>query len=68
VFSKEQRAGHWNVWQTSLHKPDFAAYARLCGAHGRQVTEAGLPDAALAEALAHGGRTLSEIRSDTELA
>ena len=24
----------WDVWQTSLHNPDFAAYARLCGAHG----------------------------------
>ena len=27
-ITKEQRAGEWDVWQTSLHNPDFAAYAR----------------------------------------
>ena len=26
-ISKEQRAGEWDVWQTSLHNPDFAQYA-----------------------------------------
>jgi len=26
-ISKEQRAGEWDVWQTSLHNPDFAAFA-----------------------------------------
>ena len=31
-ISKEQRAAEWDVWQTSLHNPDFAAYAQLCGA------------------------------------
>ncbi len=33
-ISKEQRAGEWDVWQTSLHNPDFSAYARNCGALG----------------------------------
>jgi thiamine pyrophosphate-dependent acetolactate synthase large subunit-like protein len=28
-ISKEQRAGEWDVWQTSLHNPDFAEYAVL---------------------------------------
>ena len=37
-ISKEQRAGEWDVWQTSLHNPDFAAYAELCGADGARVT------------------------------
>jgi hypothetical protein len=23
-IAKEQRAGEWDVWQTSLHNPDFA--------------------------------------------
>ena len=23
-ISKEQRAGEWDVWQTSLHNPDFS--------------------------------------------
>ena len=36
-ISKEQRAGDWPVWQTSLHNPSFAEYARLCGAHGTRV-------------------------------
>ena len=39
-ISKEQRAGEWDVWQTSLHNPDFAAFARNCGAHGVRVTDA----------------------------
>ncbi len=38
-ISKEQRAGEWEVWQTSLHNPDFSAYARNCGALGIRVTE-----------------------------
>ena len=33
-ITKEQRAAEWDVWQTSLHNPDFAEYAELCGAHG----------------------------------
>ena len=37
-ITKEQRAAEWDVWQTSLHNPEFAAYAQLCGAHGDQVT------------------------------
>ena len=37
-ISKEQRAGDWQVWQTSLHNPDWAGYAELCGATGIKVT------------------------------
>jgi thiamine pyrophosphate-dependent acetolactate synthase large subunit-like protein len=66
-ISKEQRAGHWEVWQTALHNPDFAAYARLCGAHGRRVTRADELDEALAEALVHPGPALVEIVGDAEL-
>ena len=33
-ISKEQRAGEWDVWQTTLHNPDFSAFARNCGALG----------------------------------
>ena len=36
-ISKEQRSGDWDVWQTSLHNPSFAAYAELCGALGIRV-------------------------------
>ena len=66
-ISKEQRAGEWPVWQTDLHNPSFAAFARLCGGHGHRVTESGELDAAIAEALAHDGPSLVEIITDAEL-
>ncbi len=66
-ISKEQRAGNWDVWQTSLHNPSFAAYAELAGSFGREVTRLGELDAALADALAHPGPALVEIVSDVEL-
>jgi pyruvate oxidase len=63
-ISKEQRAGDWDVWQTGLHNPDFAAFAELCGVRGFRVTSAGeLPDA-LRAALAHDGPALVEILTD----
>ncbi|MCB1792248.1 MAG: CDGSH iron-sulfur domain-containing protein, partial [Gammaproteobacteria bacterium] len=39
-ISKEQRAGHWPVWQTGLRNPDFAAYAKSCGGLGIRVDSA----------------------------
>ncbi len=36
-ISKEQRAGEWKVWETSLVNPNFAEYAKLCGAKGIRV-------------------------------
>jgi thiamine pyrophosphate-dependent acetolactate synthase large subunit-like protein len=66
-ISKEQRAGQWPVWQTSLHNPSFAEYARLCGGHGVRVTQADELDRAIAEAIAHEGPALVEIMSDAEL-
>ena len=66
-ISKEQRAGEWPVWQTSLRNPSFAAYARLCGAHGTRVTSAAKLDAALGAALGHAGPALVEIMTDVDL-
>ena len=66
-ISKEQRAGEWQVWQTSLHNPGFAAYAKLCGGFGRKVTAVDQLDDALREALDHDGPALVEIISDGEL-
>ena len=66
-ISKEQRAGEWDVWQTSLHNPDFAAFARNCGAHGVRVTDAGELDAALEEAFAYDGPAMVEVITDPEL-
>jgi thiamine pyrophosphate-dependent acetolactate synthase large subunit-like protein/nitrite reductase/ring-hydroxylating ferredoxin subunit len=66
-ISKEQRAGHFEVWQTSLHNPNFAEYARLCGAHGVRVTAPDALDDALEQALAHSGPALVEVVTDPEL-
>ena len=63
-ISKEQRSGQWDVWQTSLHNPNFAVYARLCGAKGIRVTKKEDLDDALAEALAHDGPALVDIIAD----
>lgn len=67
VISKEQRAGNWEVWQTSLHNPDFFGYAELCGAPGIRVTKASELDAALKKALSHPGPALVEVMTDAEL-
>jgi thiamine pyrophosphate-dependent acetolactate synthase large subunit-like protein len=66
-ISKEQRAGDWDVWQTSLHNPSFAAYAEISGALGIRVTRADELDAALARALAHDGPALVEVMTDPDL-
>ncbi|MCG8591095.1 MAG: thiamine pyrophosphate-dependent enzyme [Proteobacteria bacterium] len=66
-ISKEQRAGNWEVWETSLHNPSFAEYARLCGATGLRVESPDALDAALAEAIACKGPSLVEIVADPEL-
>jgi thiamine pyrophosphate-dependent acetolactate synthase large subunit-like protein len=66
-ITKEQRAGDWEVWQTSLHNPSFAEYARLCGAQGFPVRRRDELDSALREALGHAGPSLVEIFADPEL-
>lgn len=62
-ITKEQRAARLDVWQTSLHNPGFAEYARLCGAWGRRVSR---PEE-LEDALAGGGPSLVEVISDPDL-
>lgn len=66
-ISKEQRAAHWEVWQTGLHNPDFAAFAELCGARGFRVTDAADLDAAIAAALAHPGPALVDVVTNAQL-
>jgi pyruvate oxidase len=66
-ITKEQRAAEWDVWQTSLHNPEFAAYAQLCGAHGARVTERGQLDDALSVAFAYDGPALVEVITDPDL-
>ena len=66
-ISKEQRAGEWPVWQTDLHNPSFAAYAKLCGGWGTRVTEANGLESAFNEALDQPGPALVEIITDADL-
>ena len=67
-ITKEQRAVEMDVWQTSLHNPDFAEYARLCGALRRpgRPREDQLDDA-LRDAFAHDGPALVEVIADPDL-
>ncbi|MDB2407696.1 thiamine pyrophosphate-binding protein, partial [Jannaschia sp.] len=66
-ISKEQRSGEWPVWETDLVNPSFAAFARLCGAHGHKVTDAAKIESALTDALAAKGPSLVELMTDAEL-
>jgi thiamine pyrophosphate-dependent acetolactate synthase large subunit-like protein len=66
-ISKEQRAGEWPVWQTSLVNPDFAAFAQNCGGLGLTVRQASDLESAMHQAFAHDGPSLVEISSDVEL-
>ncbi len=66
-ISKEQRAGQWDVWQTSLHNPNFAEYAKLCGALGIRVSRKNDLDNAIVKALGHDGPSMVEVVADVEL-
>jgi thiamine pyrophosphate-dependent acetolactate synthase large subunit-like protein len=66
-ISKEQLAGGLPVWQTSLVNPDFAAYARLCGAHGISVERNADVDTAVAELFATPGPAMLHVRADGQL-
>jgi len=66
-IAKEQRAGGFPVWHTSLVSPDWAAYARLCGAKGIRVERRDELDAAMAELFAVDGPALLCVEQDPEL-
>ena len=66
-ISKEQRAAKLDVWQTSLHNPNFAQYAQNCGALGIRVEKKEDLDDALKKALAYDGPAMVEIVSDVDL-
>ncbi|MFJ9778929.1 thiamine pyrophosphate-binding protein [Amycolatopsis sp. NPDC101161] len=66
-ISKEQLAGDYPVWQTSLVNPDWAAYAELCGAKGIRVTAREQLDDAMTALFAAEGPTLLCVDQDAEL-
>jgi pyruvate oxidase len=66
-IAKEQVAGDFAVWHTSLHNPDWAAYAELCGATGIKVAARDqLPDA-MRRLFATEGPTLVHVEQDAAL-
>ncbi len=66
-ISKEQKAAELDVWKTSLHNLNFAAYAENCGALGIRVERAEDLVPALQKLKAHSGPGLLEIITDVAL-
>jgi pyruvate oxidase len=66
-ISKEQLAEDYPVWHTSLHNPDWAGYARLCGATGIRVTSRDQLDEAMTDLFASDGPALLCVEQDAEL-
>jgi len=66
-ISKEQLAAGFPVWHTSLHNPDWAAYAGLCGATGINVDCRDQLDRAMAQLFAADGPAMLHVRQDPEL-
>lgn len=66
-ISKEQLAGDWEVWQTSLTNPNIAEYVESCGGLGMRVTEAGQLTDAIERALAYPGPATVEVMTDAAL-
>jgi pyruvate oxidase len=66
-ISKEQMAGQWEVWQTSLHNPGFAEYAENCGGKGFKVSKPEQLKQAIIDAANYDGPSLVEVITDVQL-
>lgn len=66
-ISKEQRAGEFDVWKTSLSNPNFAEFATSCGAWGKRVTNQEDVNAQMKELFAQSGPAVLEIMTDVNL-
>jgi thiamine pyrophosphate-dependent acetolactate synthase large subunit-like protein len=66
-ISKEQLAGQFPVWQTSLVNPDFADFARSCGAIGIAVDSAARLDDGMRELFTADGPALLHLHCDPQL-
>jgi thiamine pyrophosphate-dependent acetolactate synthase large subunit-like protein/nitrite reductase/ring-hydroxylating ferredoxin subunit len=66
-IAKEQTAEDFPVWHTSLVNPDWAQYARLCGATGIRVERREQLDAAMTALFAADGPALLCVEQDPEL-
>lgn len=66
-ISKEQRAGEFDVWKTSLSNPNFADFAQSCGAWGKRVTDQENLIADMKEMFAQSGPAVLEVMADVNL-
>ena len=66
-ISKEQRAGEFDVWATSLSNPNFAEFATSCGALGLRVEKTENLAQAMDTVLNHEGPALLEVLTDVSL-
>jgi thiamine pyrophosphate-dependent acetolactate synthase large subunit-like protein len=66
-ISKEQRAGEFNVWKTSLSNPNFAEFAQSCGAWGKRVAKQEELKAAMKELFVQDGPAVLEVIADVNL-
>ncbi len=66
-ISKEQRAGEFDVWQTSLHNPNFADFATSCGALGIRVSERSQLLESMKQVLSNPGTAMLEVMGDVAL-
>jgi len=66
-ISKEQQAGTWEVWQTSLVNPDISEFVTSCGGLGIRVEHQDELDHAIGQALRHNGPATVEVITDASL-
>jgi len=66
-IAKEQQAEDFPVWHTALHNPDWAQFARLCGATGIRVDHRHQLDQAMADLFAADGPALLHVEQDAAL-
>jgi len=66
-ITKEQLAEQRPAWQTSLVNPDFAEYARLCGATGITAAATGDLDEGMRQLFSATGPALLHVHQDAAL-
>ncbi len=66
-IEKEQVAGDFPVWHTSLTNPDWASYAELCGATGLRVDRREQLDDAFRKLFVTAGPALLCVQQDAAL-
>jgi thiamine pyrophosphate-dependent acetolactate synthase large subunit-like protein len=66
-ISKEFLSDNKEVWHTSLHNPEFAKYAQLCGGEGIRVSKLAELDASIEKGLASKKACIVEIMTDSLL-